>query len=188
MKFQRITLVQMIGDLEEFYELRERNALPLVLKLQKKTIDALEINSKHFPSSISVPYLYRYTAREDGDQEYLHLSENSLEKLIETYRIYIPEFIDMDANRRYIDYIVETHRSAFEDQNYENFLCTDYQHRILFRDRKRIFEKLCSNRDFVRGQFNENPKTRCLSDLWKETLENTEKVKQNKEKIKSLLY
>lgn len=184
---QRITLVQTIGDLEEFYELREKNALPLALKLYQSEIDILKIKSfDHFPSSISVPYLYKAASKEDGKQKYLTLFENSLGTLIEERKIYIPEFIDIDANRKYIDYIIQTYHSAFPDQEYANFLCTDYRHKILFRDRKRIFEKLCSNRDFVRGQFVENPNTRNLSDLFSETLKNTEKVEQNKEKIKSL--
>lgn len=189
MKKQRITLIQTIGDLEEFYEIRDKNALPLALKLYKSEIDVLKIKSfDHSPSSISVPYLYKGTARYDGKQEYLALSEISLQKLIENHRIYIPEFIDMDANKQYIDYILMTYRSVFEEDGDANFLCTDYRHRILFRDKKRLFESLGPNTDFVRGQYNENPKTRCLSDLWKETLDNTEKVEQNKEKIKSLLY
>lgn len=187
MSNQRITLVQTIGNLEEFYELRDKNALPLALKLYQSEIDILKIKSfDHSPSSISVPYLYKITAKYSGNQKYLTLWENSLGELIEKRRIYIPEFIDMDANRKYIDYIIQTYHSAFPDQEDANFLCTDYRHKILFRDRKRIFEKLCSNRDFVRGQFVENPNTRNLSDLFSETLENTEKIEQNKEKIKSL--
>ena len=106
--------------------------------------------------------------------------------MIEKRRIYIPEFIDIDANRKYVDYILQTYHSVFEDQEYANFLCTDYRHKILFRDKKRIFEKLCSNRDFVHGQFVENSSTKNLSDLVSETLENIEKIEQNKEKIKSL--
>lgn len=187
MTSQRITLVQTIGNLEEFYELRDKNALPLVLKLYKSEIDILKIKSfDHSPSSISVPYLYKITARHRDNQEYLTLWENSLGELIEKHRIYIPEFIDMDANRKYVDYIVQTYHSASPDQEYANFLCTDYRHKILFRDKKRIFEKLCSNRDFVRGQFIDNPSTKNLSDLFSETLENVEKIEQNKEKIKSL--
>lgn len=184
---QRIILVQTIGDLEEFYELRDKNILPLVLKLYKNEIDILKIKSfDHSPSSISVPYLYKTSARYNGNQEYLTLWENSLQELIEKRRIYIPEFIDIDSNRKYVDYILQTYHSVFEDQEYANFLCTDYRHKILFRDKKRIFEKLCSNRDFVHGQFVENSSTKNLSDLVSETLENIEKIEQNKEKIKSL--
>lgn len=185
---QRITLVQTIGNLEEFYELRDKNALPLALKLYKSEIDALKIQSHdHYPSSISVPYLYTGTAQYDGKQRYVTLFENSLQKLIENHSIYIPEFIDMNAHRQYIDYILQTYRSAFEDEEDANLLCTDYRHRILFRDKKRLFERLGTNTDFVRGQFNENPQTKCLSDLLEETLNNTENIEQNKEKIKSLI-
>lgn len=145
----------------------------------------------HFPHSVNASYLYKTTGKfddEDRQQEYLALRESSLEELIYDHKIYIPEFIDMNANKRYIDYILATYRSAFENENYENLLCTDFRHRILFRDRRRVFEKLCLNRDFVHGQYNENPKTRTVSDLFEETLENTKKIEQNKEKIKSLLY
>ena len=185
---QRITLVQTIGNLEEFYELRENNALPLALKLHRSEIEALDILSHdHYPSSISVPYLYTGTPKYDEKEKYLTLYGYSLQELIENHRIYIPEFIDMDAHRQYIDFIIQTYRSAFEDEEYANFLCTDYSHRILFRDKKRLFERLGKNTDFVRGQFNENPQTRCLSDVLQETLNNAEKIEQNKEKIKSLI-
>lgn len=94
MTSQRITLVQTIGDLETFYELRDKNALPLALKLYKAEVDILKIeNFDHSPSSVSVPYLYKTTGRvddEDRQQEYLTLIGNSLGKLIENYRIYIP--------------------------------------------------------------------------------------------------
>ena len=185
---QRITLVQTIGNMEEFYEFREKNAFPLALKLGKREIDILKIKKfDHFPSSISVPYLYHIAGFYDEDQQYIILRENSLEQLIQTHKIYIPEFIDIDANQRYIDYILETDHSINEDSNKIDPLLTDFRHKILFRNRKRMFESLNTNYDFVRGRFNENPNTRDLSDLWKETIENTDKVEQNKEKIKSLL-
>jgi len=188
MKRQRITLVQTIEDLDAFYELREKEALPLVLKLHKAEIDTLKISGfKHFPSSISAPYLYKRTALEDEEKEYCVLSEISLGKLIENFKIYIPEFIDMDGNRRFIDYILQTYHSVYEDSCDWNLLCTDYSHKILFREKKRFFESLGSNIDFVRGQFKENPNARDLADIWKETIENKEKIEQNKEKIKSLL-
>lgn len=192
MKRQRITLVQTIGNLEDFYELRDKGALPLALKLYQSEIDILKIKIlDHSPSSISVPYLYKTTERvddEDRQQKYLTLRETSLEELIDDHRIYIPEFIDMEANRQYIDYILKTYRSAFENQDYANVLCTDYRNRILFRDKKRLFEGLGPNTDFVRGQYNENPKTKTLSDVLEETLKNTKKIEQNKEKIKALFY
>ncbi len=185
---ERVTLVQTIGNLEEFYEFRDKKALPLALKLHRNQVDALNIKSfNHFPSSINVSYLYKIALRANEEEEYVTLWENSLGELVENCKIYIPEFIDIDANRRYIDYITKTYHSAREDSDEANFLCTDYRHKILYRDKKRLFESLGKNTDFVRGQFTENPCTIDFSDLLKETLEYPEKVEQNKQKIKSLL-
>ncbi len=189
MRSQRITLVQTIGNLGEFYEFREKNAIPLVLGIEKNQIDILKIKSfDHSPSSFSVSYLYQLPAYYDENQKYTTLRENALTKLIQTNQIYIPEFIDLDANRRYIDYILHTDHSVHEDSREVNPLCADFRHKILFRDRRRLFERLGTNYDFVRGQFKENPNTRNLSDLWMEILKNTEKVEENKEKIKALFY
>ena len=106
---------------------------------------------------------------------------------IPSHKIYIPEFIDLDANQKYIDYILQTNHSVNEDSKEMNPLLTDFRHKIHFRNKKMIFEKSGIHYDFVRGIYRENPNTRDLSDLWKETLEDKEKVKQNSEKIKSLL-
>lgn len=185
---QRTTLIQTIASLETFYEFRERKAIPLLLKLQREEIRGLWLGEyRSHPSSMNPSYLYYLREKTEHCEAYLSLSTSSLASLIQNGRIYIPEFIDIHATKKYIDYILVTYHSALEQSDSLNPLCTDYRHRILFRNRKRIFEKLGSNQDFVRGQFNENPNTILLSELIQETLDNKEQSEQNGEKIKALL-
>lgn len=186
---QKITLVQTIGNLENFYEFREGKALPLLLKLHREEINGLRMKSHSFsPNSMNPSYLYRPETRADNpEEEYYSLSENSLETLIKKWKIYIPKFIDIHAKRKYIDYILVTYHSATTQSDVVNPLCTDYRHRILFRDKKRVLEKFGSNYDFVRGQFNSNPNAVLLSELVQETLGNKRVAERNRNKVKMLL-
>lgn len=186
--FNKIALVQTIGNLESFYELREKNALPLVLKLRKEEVDILKINSSdHSPSSVSVPYFYQSRMDWNDEYDFYTLYENSIEKLLEEYSIYIPEFIDIDGNKRYIDYIVRTYNYINENSKNRDFFSLDFRHRIVFRNRKRLFGLLCTHTDYVPGVYEENPNARVVYDIAKETLKSPEKVERNKEKIKSML-
>lgn len=117
---KKLTLVQKAVRLEEYQDMVLKGQLPLVVKLTEE-----EIRNEEFPNNPFSEF-YFSTFSTDGLQNQF-LNEDHLREAIEKKKIFIPDFIDLDGNTKYVDYISESHS-------------VDFGGHIVFRGKKRLFK------------------------------------------------
>lgn len=135
---QKITLVQKVATLQEFVEMQKNKQLPIVLKVTKeewKTLEKFEFLRKNGLDLIFNPS----SMIEKDETFYLRINDERLKTLIEANKIYIPTFIDLEGNKKYVDYIHQSH--SF-----------DFGNRLVFRDKPRLLACLQGNYSIKRNQ------------------------------------
>lgn len=126
---QRIVVSQAVTTLKELRELKEEfNELTLVAELTQEEKE--ELCKNETPSKNNLGYLYNVDAciKSDHETYYAFLNADSVRQLIEQRKIYIPLYIDANGKEKYIDYFYKSYS-------------LDYRDGIVFRDKKRLFEK-----------------------------------------------
>lgn len=129
---KRITLHQTVVDPEDFYELLEIGILPLAISLSE-TDKRIYMDKNKNKEMLSIASLYTLKDwwKNHENQTYAFIKNEKLKELVESKKIYIPEFIDLNGTTKYVDYI------KADPQLYN----TNFGNRLIFRDKKRIFEK-----------------------------------------------
>lgn len=124
---KKVTLVQQVANLKEYYQMRKVGQLPLVLSLTNEQMSILLEAPVKDSMSIKHLYIKAYMRNEEG-VHYLHLRGHVLRKLIEQGEICIPEFLDFNKKTKFVDYITAD-------------FSVDVGPFIVFRGTKRLFEK-----------------------------------------------
>lgn len=122
---KKLTLVQRVAELEEFIRMRDSGYLPLVVGLTDDEVRLLKANPDTSPLGINSLYYPAYQ-RNKNNLLCMFLGSDYLRELIESRRACVLEFIDLNGETKYVDYVKKSYS-------------VDCEGVIVFRDRKRLW-------------------------------------------------